>query len=154
MVANNPIPHGVRVTAVQTRVSRRLRKSMGLTERRVWVRLQQRKRDGWKFRRQHPIGPYYVDFCCPAARLVVEINGPTHEFEEQWLYDERRRAWLEGQGYRVLTVPVEDVDGDVGVVVEWIEAELLEREALGLKKRPSPSGPSGHLPINGEEKAL
>jgi very-short-patch-repair endonuclease len=112
---------------------------MGLTERRVWLRLQQRKRDGWKFRRQHPIGPYYVDFYCPAARVIVEINGPIHDHEQQWLHDQRRRAWLESQGYRVLTVLVEDIDGDISEVMDGIEAELVEREKLGFKKRPSPS---------------
>jgi very-short-patch-repair endonuclease len=48
---------------------------MSQTEWRVWDRLRTRQVGGWKFRRQHPIGLYFVDFYCPALRLVVEING-------------------------------------------------------------------------------
>ena len=76
---------------------------MNVTERRVWSRLRGRQMDGWKFRRQAPIGPYIVDFYCPAARLIVEMNGASHVNEPQWEYDEQRRKWLESRGYKVLT---------------------------------------------------
>ncbi len=67
---------------------------MSGTELRIWIRLRGRKLDGWKFRRQQPIGEYYVDFYCPAAKLVVEIDGPTHDYTPS-AYDMRRQAWLE-----------------------------------------------------------
>jgi len=67
-------------------------------ERRIWSRLRRRQVDGWKFRRQHPIGPYFVDFYCPAAKLVIEFNGLSHDDDRQWAYDQRRQAWLEAQG--------------------------------------------------------
>jgi very-short-patch-repair endonuclease len=57
--------------------------------------------DGWKFRRQAPIGPYVVDFVCFAARLVVELDGSSHD-EMRFDYDEGRQAWLESQGFKVL----------------------------------------------------
>jgi len=50
------------------------------------------------FRRQQPIGPYFVDFYCHAARLAVEIDGPVHWDEAQSAYDLRRQAWLESEG--------------------------------------------------------
>jgi hypothetical protein len=59
--------------------------------------------NGWKFRRQAAIGPYVVDFVCFAARLIVELDGDSHDGEEaQVEYEQRRQAWLESQGYRFL----------------------------------------------------
>jgi very-short-patch-repair endonuclease len=72
------------------------------TEQQLWAHLRGRKVEGWKFRRQHPIGEYIVDFACLAARLVVELDGYSHGFEAQISYDESRQRWLEGQGYKVL----------------------------------------------------
>ncbi len=93
----------VRYRPVQTKRARALRKDMTFTEVRLWLKLRGRQLNGWKFRRQHPIGEYIVDFYCPDARLVIELNGSTHQFEEQFDYDQRRKRWLESQGYTVLT---------------------------------------------------
>ena len=128
---------------------------MSGTELRVWIRLRGRKLDGWKFRRQQPIGPYYVDFYCPAAKLVIEIDGPSHS--DEWAaYDIRRQAWLEAEGYKVIRFPVCLIDDEVVDVMDSIRYELEEREKLGFGRRPSrftsPSGASRHLPINGEEQ--
>ena len=87
---------------LKTRLARRLRKDMTYTEVRLWLKLKGRQLDGWKFRRQTPIGQYIVDFYCPAARLVVELDGASHDFEDQADDDDRRQAWLESKGYRVL----------------------------------------------------
>ena len=111
-----------------------MRKTMGHTEVRVWACLKARQLDG--FRRQHPIGPYFVDFCCPAARLIVEVNGPAHDDDAQWEYDVRRHAWLESLGYRVVRVNVTDIDEDLTEVTGRIYAELLERERIGLTRKP------------------
>ena len=127
---------------------------MSGTELRVWIRLRGRKLDGWKFRRQQPIGPYYVDFYCPAAKLVIEIDGPSHS-DEGAAYDVRRQAWLEAEGYKVVRFPVYDIDDEVEGVIDSIRYELEEREKVGFGRRPSrstsPSGLSGHLPMNGED---
>jgi very-short-patch-repair endonuclease len=55
---------------------------------------------GVKFRRQHPIGSYIVDFCCPTLRLIVELDGGQHA--EQNAADQARTCFLESRGYRVL----------------------------------------------------
>src|SRR2546430_16455154 len=109
----------------QTVGSRRLRTSMSGTELRVWLRIRGRKLDGWKFRRQEPIGPYFADFCCPAARLVVEIDGPIHD-ESSLAYDVRRQAWLEAEAYRVLRIPLSGEDGEVVASAEPLRTELSE----------------------------
>lgn len=112
---------------------------MGATEWRVWQRLRLGALDGWRFRRQHPIGPYYVDFYCPAARLVVEVQGPVHDFDVQGAYDKRRTAWLEADGFRVLEIRVEDIDSDLDEVIDGIHAELIQRAQEGFRQyRPQP----------------
>src|SRR2546429_8247090 len=148
--------HCFGMAARRTFVSRRMRTSMTGTELRVWIRLRGRKLDGWKFRRQQPIGPYYADFYCPAARLVIEVDGPTHD-DARWAYDLRREAWLEAEGYKVVRLPVSLVDQDVGAAIDTIEVALEEQVQMGFVRqalRRSPSGPSGHLPINGEERPI
>ena len=94
-------------------------------ELKVWIRIRGRQLDGWKFRRQHPIGPYFVDFYCPAARLVVEVDGPTHD-EQAWAYDVRRQAYLEADGYRVLRISVHEIDRDPADVAATIRAALQD----------------------------
>ena len=117
---------------------------MSGTELRIWIRLRGRRLEGWKFRRQQPIGEYCVDFYCPAAKLVVEINGPSHA-DERAAYDIRRQAWLEAEGYRVIRFPVRDVDEEIVNVIDSILAELDEREKLGFTRRYGrvPLSPSG-----------
>lgn len=68
----------------RTRLARYLRRTMSPTQSRLWDRLRMRQVGGWKFRRQHPIGPYFVDFYCPAARLVVQIVSSTPEASPVW----------------------------------------------------------------------
>jgi very-short-patch-repair endonuclease len=63
---------------------------------------------------------------------VVEINGPTHYTDAGWAYDQRRTAWLEADGYRVLQFQVNDVDEDLDCVIDTIHREL---SALGIPAR-------------------
>src|SRR5690349_20369091 len=131
------------VPADRTLISRSLRQAMGHTEVRLWACLKGRQVDGWKFRRQQPIGPYFVDFYCPAARLVIEVNGPAHDDDEKWARDQTRYAWLEQQGYRVLRIIVQDIDEDMTQVLDGIHAVLLAREELGFSSGTISAGPSG-----------
>ena len=89
--------------------ARSLRRRMTQPEAMLWVRLRQRLPDQPAFRRQHPIGPYILDFFCAAAGLCVEVDGSGHGEEAQVAHDERRDAWLKAQGivvYRVLASSV------------------------------------------------
>jgi very-short-patch-repair endonuclease len=96
---------------------------MSGTERRVWYRLRRRNISGHKFRRQHPIGPYFADFACLSARLVVEIDGALHEDPER---DRRKTDYLEGRGWRVLRVPASETDQGLDDVVASIWLRLEE----------------------------
>jgi very-short-patch-repair endonuclease len=89
-------------TVTSTRRARTLRKSMTKAELWLWQRLRARQLCGLKFRRQHPIGPYIVDFACLQCRLVVEVDGATHSTDAEQAHDRQRTVYLEDAGWRVL----------------------------------------------------
>ncbi len=80
--------------------AQRLRSEATDAERHLWQGMKGRQLAGAKFRRQHVLGPYVVDFVCLEQRLVVELDGGQHAENET--YDDERTRWLQGQGYRVL----------------------------------------------------
>jgi very-short-patch-repair endonuclease len=80
--------------------ARQLRKNLTDAERRLWKYLRCKQIEGHRFRRQVPIGPYYVDFLCLERRLVIEVDGGRHA--DRQAEDAKRTAWLESQGFRVL----------------------------------------------------
>jgi very-short-patch-repair endonuclease len=85
---------------------------MTLPEVVLWEHLRDGRLDGLRFRRQHPIGPYVLDFYCAAARLAVEVDGAIHDYAEQISRDARRDEWLMGQGIGVLRLMAVDVLDD------------------------------------------
>ncbi|MFP4250560.1 MAG: endonuclease domain-containing protein [Armatimonadota bacterium] len=93
-------------------------------ENQLW-QLLRRKALGVRFRRQHPIGDFVLDFYCAPARLAVEVDGTVHD--EQEGYDNWRDDWLNGQGIRVLRVSDEEVKKNMEGVLEKIRRELDER---------------------------
>jgi very-short-patch-repair endonuclease len=99
----------------------------------MWSRLCNRQIGGYKFRRQFPVGPYVVDFICLTARLAIEVDGPLHEEDA----DDRKTRWLEAKGYRVLRVPVGDIDESFDDVIHGIYLELTEG---AIPTRISPPG--------------
>ena len=87
----------------------------------VWSRLRGREVGGYKFRRQVPIGPYFADFVCLSARLVIEVDGGEAHGRES---DRRKTAYLEARGYQVLRVPVQDIDETMDDVMHGIYLAL------------------------------
>src|SRR5688500_20160696 len=83
--------------------ARALRREPTPPEFRLWQILRQRP-DGLKWRKQHPAGPYTLDFYCPAAKLVVEVDGDSHGMGDNPARDRRRDAWLREKGLRVLQI--------------------------------------------------
>ena len=96
-------------------------------EARLWVCLRRRGLADLKFRRQHPIGPYVVDFYCSEARLAVEIDGATHDHPDQIRHDRRRSAWLESQGLGVMRVLAEDIRVNLEGVLASIRSAAEDR---------------------------
>jgi very-short-patch-repair endonuclease len=99
--------------------ARALRREMTLPEGMLWQVLRERP-DGLKFRRQHPIGRCIVDFYCPAAGLVIEVDGQGHSMGEHPPRDIRRDVWLRSQGLRVLRFSATEVMRDLQSVVTAI----------------------------------
>ena len=94
-----------------------LRRAMTDPERLLWSLLR-RNTLGLHFRRQHPIGPFVLDFYCAGTKLAVELDGPAHE--ERADADARRTAWLEGEGVRVLRFTVEEIEARPAAVLSAI----------------------------------
>lgn len=90
-----------------------LRRKLTLPEVVLWQAIRGRKLAGARFRRQHPIGPYILDFYCEAAGLAVEVDGRGHEHPDQMAHDARRTAWLKLRGVAVYRVAARDVLGNL-----------------------------------------
>jgi very-short-patch-repair endonuclease len=102
--------------------ARRLRASMTDAEVILWSVLRHRT-FGWRFRRQHPVGPFIADFACIAAQLVIEVDGATHgpDAAER---DARRTSFFQSLGWRVLRVQNAEVYTDLDGVCRRLLAEL------------------------------
>jgi len=117
--------------------ARRLREDFTLAEQKIWAHLRRKHVVGLKFRRQQPIGPYIVDFFCPAAGLIIEVDGDTHADKEQ--HDAARTRWLEGEGYRVIRFVNSEVHRHLNLVLERISEECMRHaEGDGEEEYPSP----------------
>ena len=98
---------------------RQLRRNLSPAEARLWSHLQDKQLHGRKFRRQHSIGLYILDFYCPAQRLAVELDGAAHDHENARHYDARRTAFLASLGITVLRFENRDVfENAEGVLLE------------------------------------
>jgi very-short-patch-repair endonuclease len=102
--------------------ARHLRRRLSLPEGLLWRALKAAKADGLKFRKQHPLGPYVLDFYCHEARLCVEVDGGSHNFGRRPEADARRDGWLAGKGIRTLRLPaafvLAEIDGAVRMIVD------------------------------------
>ena len=107
----------------KVRTARRLRANETDFEYRLWQALRNRA-TGFKFRRQHPIGPYVADFACPEAKLVIEIDGPWHE--ERVEQDAQRTEHLKTFGYEVMRITLKE-EGSLESFVELIRFTVKER---------------------------
>ena len=110
---------------------------MSKPERMLWQQLRQRP-SGFKFRRQHPIGPYVADFCCLSERCVIEVDGSVHDNLDRAKFDERRVQFLNENGFRVLRVSATRVLADAVGTAEAIAVRMaipLHQPAAGPPPR-------------------
>ena len=104
--------------------ARDLRQHMTSAELVLWSRIRPRAWPLFRFRRQHPIGPYILDFYAHEHRLAVEVDGYTHSVGDQPTRDELRDDWLGRQGIRVLRLPAELVLSDMDAALATIQAAV------------------------------
>jgi len=108
------------------------------SEQKLWRLLRRKQIAAMRFRPQQPIGPYIVDFLCPAAKLIVELDGDQHGADKNVAYDTARTRWLEARGYKVLRFTNSDA-----VKADTLDAIWREVEGrLPLPERPAAVPPS------------
>jgi very-short-patch-repair endonuclease len=118
--------------------ARRLRRILSPPEARLWSRLRARVPGAPIFRRQHPIGPYVLDFYCARARLAVEVDGIGHDLCDRPQRDLRRDAWLRAQGVSVIRIPASQVMRAIDDVVDVVARAAMARIEAEAKA-PSPA---------------
>ncbi len=99
---------------------RSLRRTATPAEASLWQMLRRRQAGGWRFRRQHSVGRYVLDFYCPALRLAVEVDGAIHTRPNVAAYDAVRTAWLENLGIQVVRIPNHIVLRNPAAVAQWL----------------------------------
>ena len=107
------------MSAMPHKRARELRVNMTDAERRLWSALRDRRLQRFKFRRQHPLGPFIVDFACIEHRLIIEADGGQHADSVE---DVKRTAWLENRGWRVLRF----WNNDILANTEGVQLAILE----------------------------
>jgi very-short-patch-repair endonuclease len=142
------MPHAV-VSERQRSRAKQLRQTMTRAETLLWRHLKANRLDGLGFRRQTPIRNYIADFICMSAKLVIELDGESHDFEERQKADQNRDAFFVGEGFQVLRFTNDQVTSNLEGVVEMI-GQATSTGASG-------SPPSLTLPHkgggNGEDRA-
>jgi very-short-patch-repair endonuclease len=113
--------------------ARKLRRKLTLPEVLLWERIRGGRLNGLRFRRQHPIGPYILDFYCASAHLAVEIDGAGHDHESQWAHDKRRDRWHWENRIRALRTPARDILNDEAIegVISSIALAAAPSTAFG-----------------------
>src|SRR5229473_4832484 len=106
--------------SVLKRFAREQRANFVQAEAIIWRAVRDRRCEGLKFRRQAPLGNFIVDFLCYERRLIVEIDGPSHDDAEQQASDRERELWLSEQGFRILRLPNELVIASTELAVARI----------------------------------
>jgi len=106
--------------------SRKLRHKMTNTERYLWSKLKMKQLNGYQFYRQKPIGNYIVDFYCPSAKMVIEIDGSQHFYDDGLEHDKERDAYFNNLGLKALRFTSVDVLKNLEGVIDKILENMNE----------------------------
>ena len=107
----------------------------------LWSQLRNKQLDGYKFRQQHLIGDFIVDFVCLSKKLVIEVDGGIHKETKE--YDEERTKILADRGFEVLRFKNEEVLGDIDVILEQVSNNLAQLKDYSDQENESNIPPSG-----------
>lgn len=108
-------------------LARALRRDMTDCERKLWSRLRGKQLGGLQFYRQKPLGEFIVDFYCPSAKLVIEVDGGQHFTEVQRRRDQEREQYLAKEGLRMVRISNLNVIQNMGSVLEMIHSVLCDQ---------------------------
>ena len=146
------MPHA-KVTGRQRKTAKALRQRMTKAEALLWRYLKAHHVDGLGFRRQVPLGSYVADFVCHSARLVVELDGESHDFEERCLHDQARDDWFAAQEFRVLRFTNADVLSNLNGVVSFIRQAAADAEGVAPPSLSLPHKGGGNAVAPAEQTA-
>ena len=146
------MPH-TQVSDVQRARAKQLRRTMTRAETLLWRHLKAHRLERLGFRRQSPMGNYVVDFVAHSCKLVVEVDGESHDFEERVRHDEERDRWFTSRGYRVLRFTNDDVIRNLeGVALAILQAgEQAAPLSLALPRKGGGNAASDAASDLGEE---
>jgi very-short-patch-repair endonuclease len=119
MTKNKDTPNIRGTTSEIQQIAKKLRHNLTPAEAILWEALRGKKLKGLKFRCQHPVGFFILDFYCPSLKLVIEVDGSSHNSKEE--YDQERTKKLNQYGYTVLRFTNEEVMTDISRVLAEIE---------------------------------
>ncbi|HEU4820678.1 MAG TPA: endonuclease domain-containing protein [Qipengyuania sp.] len=136
--------------------ARRLRSEMSLPQVILWRELRKRP-GGFKFRREHGAGDYYLDFYVASLKLDIEVDGFAHDSEPAVARDQNRSHWLRSQGVATVRIPAQAILDDIeAVVVRLVQICEERKERLALRraaKNPPPPGEGDHAKRGGGARA-
>ena len=137
----------------RTERARDLRRRQTHAETILWQALRASRLDGLRFRRQHPIDGYFVDFACLSLKIIIELDGKVHEEDQQQIDDYHRQQAIEALGWSILRFPNDQITGALPAVLDAIRnhARLagasISAEAEPFQRRPVPRArPPGFKP--------
>jgi very-short-patch-repair endonuclease len=132
------MPHAV-VSERQRVRAKQLRRTMTRAETLLWRHLKADRIDGFSFRRQVPFKNYIADFACLSVKLIIELDGESHDFAQRQQADQSRDAFFASEGFYVLRFTNEQVMSNLEGVVE-----VIRQVASSRASDPPPSPPLPH----------
>ena len=121
-------------------LARQLRKKETWAEKLIWRWLRDRRFSNYKFRRQHPVGDYYLDFFCEEAELAIELDGSHHGHPDQQAHDTEREKFLKSRGIKTLRFWNSHLRRNAQSVRDTIFHELQKRAPHPLPDYTRPKG--------------
>lgn len=131
-----PFFHGAPSGAFER--ARQLRSSMTPAEEELWKHLRRKQIDGFRFRRQHPVSHFILDFYCHEVMFAIEVDGSIHDLEDQKQYDMERDHSIRDLGIEIIRIKNNEVFEDLANVLAKIRERLKYR--LQVLKKSSPDG--------------
>jgi len=145
-----PFFHGATPNSFEK--ARLLRLNATSAEQELWKYIRKRQLDGLRFRRQHPVDQFILDFYCHESCLAIELDGEVHNYREQKMYDKEREIIIAGFGIRIIRFKNEEVFNSLDTVLSKIKMEALTR-SQALKSSPGGEDLGGVKPASNSPQA-